>query len=283
MKALASGLQTHYESDAITVAKCWRITLTDGSIYRLAKHVEAITVGAETFLASVLVGDAAVETTNELEADNMEITVLLDGAVFGAADIESGRWSNARVEIFEVNYADPAAGTNPIRRGRLGQWRLSRTMCTFEARPLQALLRQSIGRLYLAPCDVDLGTTRCGINLATFTDGIITGVTVGSVVSRAQFTAGALTQAAGWFTGGLITWTSGPNVLRPKAEIKDFALGGAITLQLPMHYNVAPGDAFTIQVGCDKTFATCQAKFDNAVNFQGFPDIPGSDRILSGK
>ena len=29
--------------------------------------------------------------------------------------------------------------------------------------------------------------------------------------------------------------------------------------------------------GCDKTFATCKAKFDNALNFRGFPHLPGND------
>ena len=29
--------------------------------------------------------------------------------------------------------------------------------------------------------------------------------------------------------------------------------------------------------GCDKSFATCKAKFDNAVNFRGFPHLPGND------
>jgi hypothetical protein len=28
---------------------------------------------------------------------------------------------------------------------------------------------------------------------------------------------------------------------------------------------------------CDKTFATCRARFVNTINFQGFPDIPGDD------
>ena len=40
-----------------------------------------------------------------------------------------------------------------------------------------------------------------------------------------------------------------------------------------------PGDAFTITAGCDKQFATCQAKFANAVNFRGFPHMPGNDYV----
>ena len=31
---------------------------------------------------------------------------------------------------------------------------------------------------------------------------------------------------------------------------------------------------------CDKRLATCRDRFDNAVNFRGFPDIPGEDFLL---
>ncbi len=32
---------------------------------------------------------------------------------------------------------------------------------------------------------------------------------------------------------------------------------------------------------CDKCWATCTGRFDNGVNFQGFPDIPGDDFIAT--
>ena len=44
---------------------------------------------------------------------------------------------------------------------------------------------------------------------------------------------------------------------------------------------IAAGDAFTLRAGCDKQFATCRAKFANAVNFRGFPHMPGDDFVLS--
>ncbi len=37
------------------------------------------------------------------------------------------------------------------------------------------------------------------------------------------------------------------------------------------------GDGFEVTVGCDKAFATCKAKFANALNFRGFPHLPGND------
>jgi uncharacterized phage protein (TIGR02218 family) len=51
-----------------------------------------------------------------------------------------------------------------------------------------------------------------------------------------------------------------------------------VTLELrqAMAEGVEAGDAFTITAGCDKHFKTCKAKFDNSVNFRGFPQ-PGID------
>jgi uncharacterized phage protein (TIGR02218 family) len=40
------------------------------------------------------------------------------------------------------------------------------------------------------------------------------------------------------------------------------------------------GDAFRIAAGCDKRFSTCREKFANAVNFRGFPHMPGNDFVL---
>jgi uncharacterized phage protein (TIGR02218 family) len=48
-----------------------------------------------------------------------------------------------------------------------------------------------------------------------------------------------------------------------------------------MHAAIAVGDTFTVTAGCDKRFATCVQKFDNAVNFRGFPHIPGNDFVMS--
>lgn len=282
MKTFGSGLQAHYSQDSVTLARVWRITLTDGSVYRLAKHSADIVIGAETFLSAHVVSDTVIEMTNGFEADVMKITVLLDGVVFAEADIHSGRWSNAVVEVLECNYADTTQGVNSLRRGRLGQWTMTKTAVVFEARPLHSLLGQSVGRQYLGSCDLNLGDAVCGINLATFTDGIITNVTVGSSASRAVFTSASLTQAAGWFTGGLVTFKSGANLSTPRWEIKAHATGGVITLQLPVPNAIAPGDLFDIQVGCDKSWATCQSKFSNSINFQGFPFIPGMDRLQSG-
>jgi len=35
-----------------------------------------------------------------------------------------------------------------------------------------------------------------------------------------------------------------------------------------------------VTAGCDKRFDTCRNRFNNAVNFRGFPHIPGNDFVI---
>jgi uncharacterized phage protein (TIGR02218 family) len=54
-----------------------------------------------------------------------------------------------------------------------------------------------------------------------------------------------------------------------------------IELWQAMASPIREGDGFIITAGCDKQFSTCKAKFNNALNFRGYPHMPGSDFVLS--
>ena len=79
--------------------------------------------------------------------------------------------------------------------------------------------------------------------------------------------------------GGLLTWTAGANT-GLAMEVKA-ASAGAITLALPMPYDIAAGDSYSVTAGCDKNLSTCRDSFANTVNFRGFPHIPGTDAVLA--
>lgn len=57
----------------------------------------------------------------------------------------------------------------------------------------------------------------------------------------------------------------------------NLALDGA---KAPVGDWVVEGDALVLTAGCDRRFATCRAKFENAEQFRGFPHIPGNDFVL---
>jgi uncharacterized phage protein (TIGR02218 family) len=44
---------------------------------------------------------------------------------------------------------------------------------------------------------------------------------------------------------------------------------------------LAVGDRVRLTAGCDKRMETCRLKFNNFLNFQGFPDLPGEDWVMA--
>ena len=176
------------------------------------------------------------------------------------------------------------AGHRPARAdalGQLGEVRRSGPAFTAEVRGLAHYLQQPKGRLFQYGCDADLGDARCTVDLD---DPAFRGTgTVVAASSLRLFTASGLDSFAGdWFTRGLVTFTSGANAGRAQ-EVKRHVAGSPATIELwqPMAHAIAPGDTFTVTAGCDKQFATCQAKFANAVNFRGFPHMPGNDFVTA--
>jgi uncharacterized phage protein (TIGR02218 family) len=105
-----------------------------------------------------------------------------------------------------------------------------------------------------------------------------------TVTDARRFTAlGFTAYASGWFSDGKLTFTSGANAGRAM-EVKRHTLSGAAaTFELwqAMSEAIVAGDAFTVTPGCDRSFATCKAKFANAANFRGFPYMIGDDAALA--
>ena len=126
----------------------------------------------------------------------------------------------------------------------------------------------------------ELGDARCGVDLddpAFKATGSVT-----AVIGDRSFAASGLGGfAAGWFTLGRLTWTSGPNAGR-LAEVASHDVSGVrrVTLLEAPVRPIAVGDDFVVHAGCDKRPETCSDRFANVVNFRGFPHIPGQDTVI---
>jgi uncharacterized phage protein (TIGR02218 family) len=168
-----------------------------------------------------------------------------------------------------------------MRRGAIGQVRRGRLAFVAEVRSLAHVLNQTVGRTFQHACDAELGDPRCGVDLddpAFRATGSVTTVT-----GDRRFAASGLAGfAAGWFTLGRLTWTTGPNTGRLAEVASHDVVDGARRLALleaPVR-PIAPGDGFVVRAGCDKRLETCRDRFANVVNFRGFPHIPGQDTVV---
>ena len=89
---------------------------------------------------------------------------------------------------------------------------------------------------------------------------------------------------AGWFQHGRLSWISGANA-GTTSVIKSDGPGpdGArhLVLWRKPGSAVLPDDSFKVVAGCDKRASTCRTKFDNFLNYRGFPHLPGDDWVTA--
>jgi uncharacterized phage protein (TIGR02218 family) len=273
VRPITPNLTTHLQGEVTTLATCWKITRTDGVVKSFTDLDSDIVFASLTYLSIAGFTPSSVETKDNFSVDNVEVQGMFQTGYITAPDLLAGKYDFAEVEIFIVNYLDLSQGRMLLRRGRLGEVTMQKDTFIAELRGLAENLQQTIGELYQPSCRAILGDSECKKVLTSFTfTGTVTTVTSGLI-----FTSNALTQAAGYFTGGQITWTSGNNN-GLKMEVKEFA-NKQVVLAQAMPYAIQVGNSFQIIAGCDKTHQTCISKFNNIINFRGEPFVPGTDAI----
>jgi uncharacterized phage protein (TIGR02218 family) len=280
MKSLSPALQDHLDSGTTTLAWCWRLTRADGDVMGFTDHDRLLTFDGTDFEPDSGMTAAEVRAGSALEVDAQDAEGVLTSDRISEIDIIDGRWDNATVEVWRVNWVDVSERVL-MRYGALGELRRGRVAFTAEVRSLAHILNQPVGRAFQAVCDAEVGDARCGVDLedAAFKgSGAITDV----LRDRAFAVSGLGGFADSWFGFGILTWTGGPNAGRRAEVMRHDKAGGVVVLTLleaPVRA-AAVGHAFTICAGCDKAVGTCRAKFSNVARFRGFPHIPGNDTMI---
>ena len=276
MNNISSALKSHYAQETTTLATCWEVTLVNGTVLGFTSNSSDLVFNGVTYSAASGHIPSAVQTNSSLAVDNLEVSGILASPSITDADLNTGLWDYAKVQLFEVNYMDLTMGSRIIRTGILGQVTTDRNAFKAELRGLMQYLQQPVGRVYGDTCDATFGDARCGLSLTPFTfSGTVT-----SVSDLRTFSA-TMSNPSGYFNFGQITFTSGANINRT-GEVRSFIAPNLFTTQLQFPFSISIGDTFAAVSGCDKSLVDCDVKFNNSINFRGFFTVPGLDRMLSG-
>lgn len=143
---------------------------------------------------------------------------------------------------------------------------------TLTCKPATSIFKRTGPRIsYSGLCDHVLYDARCktlrtGDPAGEFT---LTGSVI-SISGNDIDVAGVTAAGAGFFDGGFVKTPSGGD---DDARLILTSSGDTLTLLLPFSLDVLGTDV-DVFAGCDHSLATCQAKFDNVINYGGFPFIP---------
>lgn len=280
--ALQAELQAHLATGLTTLSRAWAITRSDGLRMGFTDHDRDLSFDGLTFRAETGLTALALQQSTGMSVDNTEAMGALSDTAISEADIAAGRFDGAEVLAWLVNWADTTQ-RQMLFRGTIGEIRRAGGAFQAELRGLSEALNRPVGRIFQKPCTAVLGDATCGFDLSApgyAHEGAILSAIDNRVVRFAvQPLSGFET---GWFQRGRLRVLSGA-AEGLSATIKRDVIDGAdrrIDLWEPLRAALGAGDLVRIEAGCDKRFETCRLKFNNLLNYQGFPDIPEDDWLM---
>jgi uncharacterized phage protein (TIGR02218 family) len=284
MRNASPDLQALLESGrAFFMADLYTFTLMGGTVARYTSADVDLVVGGQTFSCKgPLFKRGRTRLTLGLEVDTLDVSIYADASHtlnatpwLHAARVGALDGATVRLErVFLTDWTDTSAGSILLFEGRIADVKPRSTELKITVKSdLELLDIQMPRNLYQPGCLHTLYQGGCGLNKATF--AVNSTVNGGSSVTKINC---GLEQGAGYFALGTIRFNSGPNagVIRSVKEYEQ----GVVTLSAPLVVPCGVGDTFSAYPGCDKTKATCQAKFNNVIHFRGHPYVPAPETIL---
>ena len=279
MKVISSALQA-----AITagdVCLLYSIIATDGTAVHLTDHDVPITFGGNTYQPSAGLQKFALKLTNNTSVSNQNVAAnVID---LPQDELLSGKWDSAVIEIDIYGWRMTTPEILIFFRGAIGVIGWTDTAFQADIANLLRALNKAIGKMVTPTCRhrlYDLGTAfdeigNCGVDPTSFT---VTATVTAILTQRYKFKVALTGKPDGWATNGYVQWTSGSNngvtnIVKIHAVDSTAAIGESVEFLLPAGTDIQVGDTLKLLAGCDHTLATCKSKFNNVLNFGGFPHL----------
>lgn len=270
-------LEEHLQSGLTFVCRCWELRRKDGVRMGFTDHDTDLEFGGLVFQAhSGLSASALVQGTG-LAVDNTEAIGALDSELLREEDIARGVYDGAEVVVWLVNWDNPDA-REVLFRGHAGEITRQEGQFRVELRSLVDRLNQPKGRVFQKPCSAVLGDARCRLDTAQYAYQTLAEIVAVDSESQVRVRVDG-GYAERWFERGRLVLSEGGFATIKRDDID--GLDRVLTFWSKLPEDVAVGKTFALIAGCDRDALTCREKFDNIRNFQGFPDIPGDDWLMS--
>lgn len=290
-----------------SVALCWKITRTDGTVFRFTDWPHALGLRESssptvyTYTPTDGMDSSARRREEQLAPLNKEGRGIISSDQITLEDLRAGRFDGARVDEFLVDTLTPWRGylEHIVYFVRVVSY--DRSLWRADIQGLGARLDKPVGDLWGPLCRVDLFSTLCGLSSTSYEKTVeVTDILTDRKSFKVSFGGGvgSLWNANGYGNDGVLVWSSGA-LSGVTTQIKEYTWDGGTSrgtfvLHVPAPYAIAVGDDATVKPGCNKRSGVerdrtgaliaghCKDRFNNLANFQGEPAIPNRDNALKG-
>lgn len=254
-----------------TVATFWRVVRRDGVALGFTTHDRDIWFDGIAHRAMPGMIPSAIRRSADFEPDSAEVQGALTHDSISAEDLAAGRFDGARVAIGLVDW--DSRERMILYQGAIGA-------VSEEAGQFTAALQSRKAELQIDPiprtspsCRAVFCGPGCALSPGRFDHEAVL-VSSDLITNSVSITCDV---APGQLVGGSLRWLEGAYAgmtMRILGE-QDAGLVVDVALDAPL----LAGLRAIVREGCDRTLATCSARFANALNFQGEPFLPGNDLI----
>jgi hypothetical protein len=170
LRTISSVIEAALESGAAKLCQVWIVTRKDGVRLGFTDHDRDLTVAGVVCRAAS--GFSAGAATSELglgAGSSSAVAGVIDSDSLSAADIASGLYDEADIEVYTVDWREPSQNVLTFA-GRLARFEARGGLRNGEASFVAhiegpaARLERIIGRRVSPLCDAVLGDVRCGVN-----------------------------------------------------------------------------------------------------------------------
>jgi uncharacterized phage protein (TIGR02218 family) len=256
-----------------TLAFCWKLLRRDGAALGFTSHDKDLNIGGLIYRASPGMIPSAIERSAGFNADAVELAGALTSDALTDDDLASGRWDGARLDVFAVNWEAPDVDPLPLVAGNLGAIEMKGRAFSAELKGATQQLDQVVIEETSPECRASLGDQKCRVDMA----GRVQIAAVDSVVDDQVTLSTPMTEPVtdGVYASGRLRWLDGRNAGLSSTILDQ--QGAVLRLSDPPYFPVVEGTRVELTQGCDRRFATCINRFNNAINFRGEPHLPGND------
>jgi uncharacterized phage protein (TIGR02218 family) len=169
MRKIPSALLQHLQQSTTTLTLCWKLTpRPPAQVLGFTEHHEHLIIDGLEYKANSSFAPSAIRSTNDLAVDNFDINFLLNTDGITEQDLLAGKYDNAAIELFLVNYAELTMGQVLLATGTIGEITIANGIAKAEVRGLTQALQQNVLEITSPTCRAELGDDRCKVNLERF-------------------------------------------------------------------------------------------------------------------